>query len=176
MKKHILFLLAFVVLAVGCTKDDFISPSEAPSDDAQLKSTMHVKTIKTIKASGTISITGPCTPPYMQVYIEGEGNASHLGHFTVTNTVCLNLTTFEQDGDWLGFITAANGDQLFTKMVNGPYFPAGSTVPYYDYEVLGGTGRFEEVTGGMLVNWGITDMATGTWELEGLGTIIFNGP
>ena len=79
-----------------------------------------------------------------QVYYaeaHGEGNASHLGLFTID----LHYYAISPDlfpiSPIEGIQTAANGDKLFTAAF-GPN-PDGSLHFFYDQ----GTGRFENVTG-----------------------------
>ena len=79
----------------------------------------------------------------------------------------------------MGIMTAANGDELHTNI---PYPEDGSIwkengVTYYEYTIMGGTGRFEGASGTILM-WGIgtpdpDDPFTGTWEMEGEGTITY---
>ena len=177
MKKSIIFLFAFCIVAFACSKDESILQEDL-SDSALLKSKVKTKTIKFHRASGTMEMiydeANPCYP-LLQLKITGGGNASHLGLFTVENKVCFYMVegNFISVGQWEGKLTAANGDQLNTEMVKGPYFMNNDGLAYYDYEVHSGTGRFETVTGGTLVMWGITDMDTMTWKLEGEGTIEF---
>ena len=46
--------------------------------------------------------------------VEGEGQATHLGHFTVTGDVAVDVATGIPQGTWT--LTAANGDMLFLEM------------------------------------------------------------
>lgn len=173
MKKHIFFFLALLILSFGCSKDDLVTvPGEAP-----YKAGNGEKNIKFVKSSGTLEY-GYYDDYTMYYDINGGGNATFIGKFTVVNHGVVDITDYIP-GDpmniisWEGIITAANGDQIFTEMVYGPYFPEGPEVAYYNYEVTGGNGRFEGATGGDLVMYGSTDQVNGTWELKGEGTIYF---
>lgn len=171
MKKQLLYISALLVLAFGCSKDDAVTPD----DEAAYKNGVTEKIITFKQSSGIMEVIpcADCATGY-QLYISGSGNATHLGNFTVINTVCFDVATFEAVGDHLGFIYAANGDELHTKIVYGPYFPEGPDGPlYYDYEVLMGTGRFADVTGGDWVMYGTVDLMNMTWELQGGGPIYF---
>ena len=171
MKKYMFSILAILVLFAGCSKDDAV----VPDDEATYKNGVTQKIVTFNKSSGIMEVI-PCTDcaTGYQLYISGSGNATHLGNFTVINTVCFDLATFETVGDHLGFIFAANGDEIHTQMVNGPYFPEGPDGPaYYDYTVLEGAGRFADVTGGDWVMYGMADLANMTWELQGGGPIYF---
>ena len=131
------------------------------------------KTIKFQRSWGTFEFDGGscCGSPFLQARIMGEGNASHIGHFTVLNTYCLNPPAFtEPIGPWLGFITAANGDEIHSQMMG---FGFDSDIgPFYIYKIIGGTGRFDDATGEIHM-WGETDFSTLTWYLEGEGEITY---
>jgi hypothetical protein len=75
-------------------------------------------------------------------HVQGEGQATHLGHFTVTGDVAVNVVTGIPHGTWT--LTAANGDQLFLDM-------GGHGIDAFhgfgSFTVIGGTGRFQGATG-----------------------------
>jgi hypothetical protein len=74
--------------------------------------------------------------------VEGQGQATHLGRFTVTGDVAIDVATGNARGTWT--LTAANGDMLFLAMEgNGidPMHGAGT------FTVVGGTGRFQGASG-----------------------------
>ena len=48
------------------------------------------------------------------IHVEGQGQATHLGHFTVTGDVAVDVATGIPQGTWT--LTAANGDMLFLAM------------------------------------------------------------
>jgi hypothetical protein len=76
-------------------------------------------------------------------HIEGEGQATHLGRFTVTGDVAVEVATGMARGTWT--LTAANGDQIFLDMVgeNGSDDHHGLG----EFTITGGTGRFEGASG-----------------------------
>jgi hypothetical protein len=171
MRKHFLSILAIVFLAFACSEDYNV----VPDLDPDFKNGVKEKIITFKQSSGIMEVI-PCEDcaTGFQLYISGSGIATHLGNFTVINTVCFDLSTFETVGEHLGFIYAANGDEIHTEMINGPYFPEGPDGPaYYDYQVLEGTGRFADVTGGDWIMIGTADLANFTWELQGGGPIYF---
>src|SRR4029434_3818639 len=61
------------------------------------------------RLEGTATIT-PGTPPFLSVSIEGTGNATHLGRFTVEIPHLVNPTNRTSTGTYE--FTAANGDTL----------------------------------------------------------------
>ena len=75
-------------------------------------------------------------------HVEGEGQATHLGQFTVTGDVAVDVATGIPLGTWT--LTAANGDMLFMDM-GGHGIDA--THGFGAFTVAGGTGRFQGATG-----------------------------
>jgi len=162
MKKLVIFLIAFVALFLGCSEDTLLNDLAKSADEDTLQTEMTqsdidltkgkavTKTIK-IRSSGTFNIVGepdePCMFGLPQVLISGEGNASHLGLFTVEITYC---TDFAEIHIAEGFQIAANGDKLFfysnnLENLGDVGFDEGGTYSIYHY--THGTGRFEYVTG-----------------------------
>lgn len=141
------------------------------------------KTMKTIKASGPFALFPPghpsndCDEGICQVYVSGSGNTSHLGKFTVENFGCFDVFGGTgQVGEWLGYITAANGDMILTELI---YSWEADGYDWYLYDILGGTGRFDGASG-YIENYGNTDYYNpanpfegGWWNLEGEGIIVY---
>jgi len=76
---------------------------------------------------------------------EGQGEATHLGRFTVTNEVSIYVftPTGVAIGNWI-YVTA-NGDKLFVHMVG-----SGGPDPLHGigtFTITGGTGRFRGASG-----------------------------
>lgn len=84
--------------------------------------------------------------PIVAVIASGEGQGTHLGHFTMVSPHLNNVLTFELEGDQN--FTAANGDTLSAHF-------AGHLTPNADGSLTGtlpcvfthGTGRFAGVSG-----------------------------
>src|SRR6476620_6795219 len=74
--------------------------------------------------------------------VEGEGQATHLGRFTVTADVTVDAVTGIAMGPWT--LTAANGDMLFVTFVS---FIIDATHGGGDFTIVGGTGHFQGATG-----------------------------
>jgi hypothetical protein len=116
-----------------------------------------------------------CAPGKLKVEVEGSGQATHLGQYTITRQHCFDIATagisagqFEQ--------TAANGDK-----VTGTY--SGSVVNVLEFaedgspvvvviqspwSITGGTGRFSDAEGeGMAI--GVFNIVTkqGRFDMEG---------
>jgi hypothetical protein len=98
------------------------------------------------KGRADLVITGAedLPPSSRQVTASATGQATHLGRFTRTETLIVNLS----DGTFTGTLvfTAANGDQL--KADVGGHFtsPTGDSAAG-TYVFTGGTGRFQNASG-----------------------------
>lgn len=93
---------------------------------------------------GKITVTGAemVPPNFQKLTGVAVGNATHLGKFTRTETVTVNLLNFTLTGKVV--FTAANGDQLFADVAGGFTSP---TTASGAYTFTGGTGRFQNATG-----------------------------
>lgn len=117
------------------------------------------------KVSGTpgaVQIDGGPPPAPLDITVDAEGQATHLGRYSSSANFLVTFTsptTAVFDGG--GSFTAANGDQLaFTY--TGDFFPGPVAGGLGDYELTGGTGRFAGATG------------TGVFSSEG-GHTTFDG-
>lgn len=108
-------------------------------------------------------------PGEARAFLEGEGTATHLGHFTITLNHCGKPNLPLSDGH--GTFVAANGDLLHIT-----YFGIGGLTgapPVFGFEsrveFVGGTGSFANATGGATV-LGTLDVriggGTGDWHGE----------
>jgi len=95
------------------------------------------------QSSGVVTVVG-FDPVEGLAYnrVEGAGQATHLGRFTVTGDVAVDVVTGIPQGTWT--LTAANGDMLSLTM--GGY-GIDETHGFGAFTVVGGTGRFEGATG-----------------------------
>jgi hypothetical protein len=96
------------------------------------------------RIQGNVTIT-PLDPPFAFVLIEGGGNATKLGRYTVTIPHIVNFATATGEGQYL--FTAANGDTLSADMTG---FAVPTDYGFYIVEtatITGGTGRFAGATG-----------------------------
>lgn len=114
----------------------------------------------------------------------GEGEASHLGRFSVVITFCMDVTAV-LDGmltegesipydNGFGTLTAANGDVLYLE-ISGAVLPSDD--PDYDFEFMdafqftGGTGRFAGATGeGMTASF--VNQSEDRTDHEWVGTLV----
>jgi hypothetical protein len=86
--------------------------------------------------------------PLLFVNATGWGAASHLGRFTMTYELEVNLLTLPFETSGTAVFTAANGDQLFTDIVGlGTPINEDENSIVELHTITGGTGRFEEATG-----------------------------
>jgi hypothetical protein len=95
------------------------------------------------RSSGVVTVTG-ATGPVVYTHVVGEGEATHLGHFTLTANadVDTSLPGGPASGEWT--LTAANGDTLSVHFVALGIDP---THGRGDFTIVGGTGRFAGATG-----------------------------
>ncbi len=75
-------------------------------------------------------------------HVAGEGQATHLGRFTVTGDVGVVVATGIARGTWA--LTAANGDKLLLAMEG---HGIDATHGFGAFTVVGGMGRFQGATG-----------------------------
>ena len=121
------------------------------------------------RSSGAVTTVG-IDPVAGLVYTHaaGQGQATHLGHFTQTGDTTVDLVTGNARGTWT--LTAANGDRLFLEMTAYGIDP---THGVGTFTVVGGTGRFQGATGSYeqiivfvsepgATNTTFTDVLTGT--------------
>ena len=111
--------------------------------------------------------------PRLFVDGSGSGRATHLGRFTVTYEVEVDLLTHETFGSYL--FTAANGDSLATD-ITGLGTPTENPDVHSIVEVhtiTGGTGRFAGATG-TFVKTSLLNLVTGVNSGSFDGTIVLN--
>jgi hypothetical protein len=123
--------LAFLIVAV---QQGTASLAEA-KDDVPIK--------------GTIQAVESSDVQFPTLFVEGSGsgNATHLGHYTVTYEFEVDIPTLTGIGTF--HFIAANGDSLFTD-VTGQAFPTDDPDVLFGvtmHTVVGGTGRFDGATG-----------------------------
>ena len=122
---------------------------------------------------GVVSVT-PLAPPFVSVEIEGTGNATQLGEFTLSIPHLVDRSTGVIVGSYE--FTAANGDTLTADLV-GQSTPSGVPGVVFVVEtatITGGTGRFANATGSF-TSERLVDMTTGTITGFFEGTISSRG-
>lgn len=168
----------FVALSLGCSQPiPPTSPTSVPSGGASITSLGGNATGLVGRGAadkevpfkgsleGVVTIT-PLAPPLASVLINGAGNATHLGRFTVRIPHLVNMVTRTATGSYE--FTAANGDTL-TADFTGQATPAtpGVLSIAETATITGGTGRFAGATGSFtgkrLFNTA-TLMTTGSFE------------
>jgi hypothetical protein len=82
--------------------------------------------------------------PFAQESTVAEGEATHIGHYTLTGDFVVDVRFGTATGVFT--LTAANGDMLFLDM-EGHAVPTDLTKTVVKFTVAGGTGRFEGATG-----------------------------
>jgi hypothetical protein len=95
----------------------------------------------------TVAISSTFEFPFLSASSIGTGKATHLGRFTATWEIQINVTTLTATGTYV--FTAANGDTLFTTF-EAFGFPTDDPFVVHIVEahtITGGTGRFAGATG-----------------------------
>jgi hypothetical protein len=110
---------------------------------------------------------------FPKIFVDGSGsgNATHLGRFTVTYEVEVDLLAHETFGS--SVFTAANGDNVFTDII-GSGTPTENPDVHIVVEVhtiTGGTGRFAGATGGFIRTF-FLNLVTGVTSGSFAGTIV----
>ena len=118
------------------------------------------------RLEGDVTIT-PLTPPFLSVSVEGTGNATHLGRFTVKIPHVVNFTNSTSTGTYT--FTAANGDTLAAGFTGqGSPAPTPGVLSVVEISTItGGTGRFAGATGSFTVErlvYQATGLTTGSVE------------
>lgn len=127
-----LFASLLSILLVSTT----VAASKSPKKPLPLKGS--------IEALETYQVNGPT----MSVTASGSGEATHLGHYTVTYEVEVDLPTGTGTGLSAHYV-ASNGDSLFAKG-SGQATPTDDPsvfVVVETYTITGGTGRLAGATG-----------------------------
>ena len=111
--------------------------------------------------------------PSLFVHASGSGNATHLGRFTVTYEVEVNLLNRASIGS--AHFIAANGDSIFAEFIG-----QGNPIEGSDFSsivetntITGGTGRFAGATGSFTVERLLNRVAGITFGSFS-GTIVLN--
>jgi hypothetical protein len=121
------------------------------------------------RLEGVVTVT-PVDPPIVSVLVNGRGNATQLGEFTVAIPHLVDRSTRTATGSYR--FTAANGDTL-TADFSGQATPTATPGVLHIVEtatITGGTGRFAGATGGFTVER-LFDSVAGTTTGSFDGTI-----
>jgi hypothetical protein len=107
-------------------------------------------------------------PPFVVVDVNAQGNATHLGRFTLDIPHLVNPATRIATGSYL--FTAANGDTLYAEFT-GQATPTATPGVLYIEEtatITGGTGQFAGATGSFTAErWYDTAAGTTVGSFEG---------
>jgi hypothetical protein len=117
--------------------------------------------------------TSVLQPPVRFVDSSGSGNATHLGHFTVSYEFVIELAT--RAGIGSAHFIAANGDSLFTEALGQGNFTDDPDVRFVveTHTITGGTGRFAGATGSFIVER-LISLSTGVTSGSFDGTIVIH--
>ena len=152
-------------LLVGCSQPITpTSPRSLSSTGAAVRSNDQDVPFKG-RLEGAATIT-PGTPPFLSVSLEGTGNATHLGRFTVEIPHVVNTTNRTSTGTYE--FTAANGDTLTASFTGQAILTSPGVLSVVETATItGGTGRFADATGSFTVERvfnQLTSLTTGSFE------------
>lgn len=111
--------------------------------------------------------------PFTRVIVDGTGTEPNLGKFTVHMDFCIDGGSGIYIDMLNSYFTTAEGDSLFIITWGQVGHPDENDPPYYTdkwddpFEFTGGTGRFEEATGGGMThcyNSTEDNLSHHTWE------------
>jgi hypothetical protein len=166
----------FSLCLIGCDQLGTVDP---PTDSGRITADRSA-TVETrpFKASYEFHVPGgpavPCAGSVAsRLFIEGEGNGTHLGRFTINLSQCDGPNGTLVDGR--GTFVAANGDLLdftYTGVLTGFVFPDLGFESQVTF--TGGTGRFLTASGSAVAR-GSVDVTTGTGPTVWEGTISIAG-
>ena len=148
MKKLLVFITISLLLVIGLAGATLAAPALAGEKELPFKGTL--QSIETYVV----------TPPIMSVTANGSGNATHLGRYTVSYEVEVNLETIAGAGS--AEFVAANGDKIFAEGA-GQATETGTPGVFNvveQYTITGGTGRFAGASGSMTLDR-VVDTTTG---------------
>lgn len=98
-------------------------------------------------SAGSVEIAGGPPPAPLEITLSAGGHATHLGQYSSSAIFVVTFpspTVAVFDGG--GTFTAANGDEVRFEY-SGDFFPGSPAGGFGDYQIVGGTGRFEGATG-----------------------------
>ena len=139
-------LLAISVVSAGCSQ--LPTAPTAPGGTAMAEDGTQARGGTDLPFRGSFegSEVDQVVPPNLLVDGTAEGTATHLGRYTATFTVVVDLATSSSIGSIV--LVAANGDQL-TGTFTGQGTSTAPNVAHIveNVTITGGTGRFAGATG-----------------------------
>jgi hypothetical protein len=169
-----------IVLALtlaACAGDTLTAPAPGAPEAALARNVATSRvTPSSHRISGRCELTTLSTTPYPAAPVfrqiaEGKCKFSHIGRATVHFVQLVNFATGTQRSLELSY-TAANGDILRAASAGTSAPSAGGVSFSATITFLGGTGRFENVTGEMHAN-GTATLVAGTSEYTVDGQISY---
>ena len=159
MKKLVVSATIAPLLIIALAGTTLTAPAKAGEKELPLKGTL--QSVETYVVA----------PPFMSVTANGSGNATHLGQYTITYEVQVNLETLSGEGT--AQIVAANGDILYAN-ISGQATPAGAPDVFNvveEFTITSGTGRFENASGSFTLNR-VVNITTGATSGTFDGSIV----
>ncbi|MFP4623622.1 MAG: hypothetical protein ACLFRX_05535 [Gemmatimonadota bacterium] len=159
--------LVLVLALAGCQEEATTGPVVAEAEFSRHQGAEAVQRPFKGDFAGTMAPGAQCgvQPWQVMLYVQGEGQATHLGKTTLDLSACWDMATYQPISEVLAVYTAANGDEVWMRVV-GAYSMAGT-----DYEIYGGTGRFDGAEGLLHVTG--EQYPDFTWSTEAIGWITY---
>jgi hypothetical protein len=165
MRALALATFAAALLAAGCDEPFSSIPPKAEALRSAVAASAEVPFNGNLEGSVTVI---PLQPGRANVTIEAEGNANHLGKFTLVAPHVVTFATRTGIGTYT--FTAANGDQVFASFTGQALTSPPNVVIVENATITGGTGRFAGATGSFVVTR-LFDQTAGTTSGTFEGTI-----
>ena len=140
-------LIGVCVLAAACG-------GEAPSAPTRLSSAVSGTAATEAKGGSALPFNGTLQATEYVVsadatravrHLDGTGNATHLGRFTLSADFTVTFAT--GNGAGTAIWTAANGDQIFVNVVGHGDVVFPTVTIAETHSIVGGTGRFADASG-----------------------------
>jgi hypothetical protein len=166
----LLTVLSVAAAAGGCSND--VTGTDLRRDPARARTDAGASSTRTVpfmaRYEAQVVSVGPGLGCDARLFLEGAGNGTQLGQFTITLGFCGRADGTLDNGT--GTFVAANGDLL--NIIFHGVSDGGHPILHFTSFVtfVGGTGRFEGATGTATVN-GIFDANTGAGPADWNGTI-----
>jgi hypothetical protein len=137
MKKLLISIIAVLLVVTAAVSIGYAAP--AAEMQVPFKGTLQAVEIQQVNF------------PMMHGNGSGSGNSTHLGEYTLSYQVVVNLLTFSGTGST--HFVAANGDSIYASGSGQSFATDIPTVRRIveTYTITGGTGRFANATGSYTV-------------------------
>jgi hypothetical protein len=150
--------------ASGAVSSSVATPGNAGTVPQTVFAAKPAKTEKPFKGSLNAVEIDTLSFPFLTVNLRGTGNATHLGRFTATLNLQVNVITATSTGTFA--LIAANGDSVSGTVI-GQATSVGSIASIVETATMaGGTGRFADAAGSFTIERVLDQVTGNSTELE----------